>query len=121
MLYVFATQPHPSCCFFYHTAQVYGAFTDLLVLLGRITSKIIGVFSKNSRHDTLGGEGCCSTHHDASLQSILISNAMLLVLAILYLMHDGMAYLMPLRTVFLHVKQAKQDILEYSISLLISL
>ena len=28
------------CAVFYHTAQIYGAFTDLLVLRGRITRKI---------------------------------------------------------------------------------
>ena len=31
---VFATRPHPECCI-YRTTQVYGAFTDLLVLRGR--------------------------------------------------------------------------------------
>ena len=31
---VFATRPHPSAVF-YRTTQVYGAFTDLLVLRGR--------------------------------------------------------------------------------------
>ena len=32
---VFATRPHPECCILSYTTQVYGAFTDLLVLRGR--------------------------------------------------------------------------------------
>ena len=39
---------------FYCAARVYSAFTDFLVLRGRITMMIISKFSKQPRYDALG-------------------------------------------------------------------
>ena len=56
--YIFPT----SSVIFYHTAQVYSAFTDLL---GNIMRRIISAFTKNSQHDALGDGDCYLTHHEA--------------------------------------------------------
>ena len=58
---VFAIRPHPECCIFMiflsYSMSVYGTFTDLLGLCGRITRTIVSAFSrfsKLSRFDALG-------------------------------------------------------------------